>query len=84
MELRHLRYFVAAAEEVHFGRAARRLNVSGPAVGQQIRELEDELGVQLFERLPRGVRLTVAGAALLADVRRVLADLQTDPGSRPN
>lgn len=76
MELRHLRYFVAAAEEVHFGRAAERLNVSGPAVGQQIRELEEELGVQLFERLPRGVKLTVAGTALLVDVRRVLADLQ--------
>jgi DNA-binding transcriptional LysR family regulator len=75
MELRHLRYFVAAAEEEHFGRAAERLNVSGPAVGQQIRELEEELGVQLFERLPRGVRLTVAGTALLGDVRRVLADL---------
>lgn len=76
MELRHLRYFVAAAEEVHFGRAAQRLHVSGPAVGQQIKELEDELGVQLFERLPRGVRLTTAGTALLADVRRVLGDLR--------
>ena len=77
MELRHLRYFVAAAGEVHFGRAAERLNVSGPAVGQQIRELEEELGVQLFERLPRGVKLTVAGTAFLDDVRRVLVDLQT-------
>src|SRR5262249_10715029 len=76
MELRHLRYFVVAAEEVHFGRAARRLNISQPALGFQIRELEEELGVVLFERLPRGVRLTPAGDAMLEDSRRLLAELQ--------
>jgi DNA-binding transcriptional LysR family regulator len=77
MELRHLRYFVAAAEEIHFSRAAERLHVSAPAVGQQIKELEDELGVELFERLARGVKLTPAGAAFLEGVRTVLGHLRT-------
>jgi DNA-binding transcriptional LysR family regulator len=76
MELRHLRYFVAAAEEVHFARAAERLHVSAPAVGQQIKELEDELGVELFERLARGVRLTAAGVAFLPGAHRIMAELQ--------
>lgn len=77
MELRHLRYFVVAAEEAHFGRAAERLHISGQGLGVQIRELERELGFELFERLPRGLQLTAAGAALLTGVRRVLGDLQT-------
>ena len=77
MELRHLRYFVAAAQEANFGRAAERIGISRPGLGLQIRELEDELGVELFERLPRGLRLTVAGTMFLADVRRVLGDLET-------
>jgi DNA-binding transcriptional LysR family regulator len=76
MELRHLRYFVVAAEEVHFGRAARRLNISQPALGLQIRELEEELGITLFDRLPRGVRLTAVGETMLADTRRLLAELE--------
>src|SRR5262245_28583450 len=75
MELRHLRYFVAAAEEASFGRAANRLNVSKPAVGQQIRQLEEELGVRLFERLRR-MRLTTGGKAFLADAQRLLAELE--------
>jgi DNA-binding transcriptional LysR family regulator len=72
VELRHLRYFVAAAEEENFGRAARRLNLTEPALGFQIKNLERELGVRLFERLPRGVRLTAVGAAFLVDARHML------------
>jgi DNA-binding transcriptional LysR family regulator len=71
MELRHLRYFVAVAEELHFSRAADRLHVTQPVVSEQIRKLEAELGVQLFHRT-RNVALTDAGAALLTEAQRVL------------
>ncbi len=73
MELRQLRSFVAVAEELHFRRAAEQLHLSQPSVSQQVRTLEDELGVQLFDRNRRGVALTPAGAALLDDARDVLA-----------
>src|SRR6266496_355736 len=72
MELRHLRYFVSVAEQGSFVHAARRLRVAQPALSKQIRDLEGELGVQLFERLPRGVHLTRAGEAFLAHARMTL------------
>ena len=74
MELRHLRYFVAVAEEGTISRAAARLHIAQSPLSRQIHDLERDLGVTLFERLPRGLRLTPAGAGLLVDARRVLAE----------
>jgi len=75
VELRHLRYFVVVGEEEHFGRAADRLHVVQPALTRQVRQLEEELGCALFDRLKRGVRLTEAGKSFLEEARRLLSDL---------
>src|SRR6201982_3470974 len=75
MELRHLRYFVGVGEEQHFGRAAARLHVAQPALSRQIQDLEREMGFLLFDRLPRGVKLSAAGKLFLSDARRILQDV---------
>src|SRR5579883_1694763 len=73
IELRQLRYFVAVAEEGHVTRAAARLRMQQPPLSQQIKALETQLAVRLFDRLPRGVKTTEAGAVLLEQARLVLA-----------
>lgn len=75
LELRHLRYFLAVADTAHFTEAARRLHVTQPTLSHQIRQLEDRLGLPLFDRCGRGVQLTEAGRALLPYAERVTREL---------
>jgi DNA-binding transcriptional LysR family regulator len=93
MELRQLRYFVAVAEEQHFGRAAKRLGMAQPALSRQMQRLEKELGGALLVRTPHGTRVSQAGQALLeearhlvsgvdAAIRRVRSVTGVEPGQR--
>jgi DNA-binding transcriptional LysR family regulator len=76
VELRHLRYFVAVAEECHFTRAAKRLRIAQPALSRQIRDLEEELGCTLLDRRTRNLALTASGEALLKEARKLLGETE--------
>jgi DNA-binding transcriptional LysR family regulator len=76
IELRHLRYFIAVAEELNFGRAAQKLQITQPSLSRQIQKLEQELAVKLFERLPSQIQLTQAGELFLIEAQQILAKVQ--------
>src|SRR5260370_15294114 len=75
MELRHLRYFVAVGEEQDYNGAAERMRVAQPALSREIQDLEEEIGFKLFDRLPRGVKISAAGKSFLVDARRILHEV---------
>src|SRR5437879_2089804 len=85
MELRHLRYFVAVAEALNFTKASARLRVAQPALSRQMTDLEEEIGVDLMKRSPRGVTLTAEGKLFLDEARELLkrADESVEKGPRP-
>jgi DNA-binding transcriptional LysR family regulator len=76
IELRHLRYFIAVAQELNFGRAAKRLKITQPSLSRQIQKLERELAVKLFERLPSQIQLTQAGELFLTEAQQILAKVE--------
>src|SRR5262245_45622226 len=83
MEYRHLKFFVAVAEELHFTRASQRLHIAQPHLSQEIRRLEREIGVELFARTKRSVALTPAGLTFLQHVRIVLDSTADAHSGRP-